>query len=65
MRMTYRTAYSLGLDAANLQMRRAGRTAWNEDDATLPHAPGTCTSHSAWSIRAYARNSLALEPHGL
>ena len=33
--MTYRIAYSLGLDAANRQMQRAGRTAWNEDDANL------------------------------
>ncbi len=35
MRMTYRIAYSLGLDAANRQMQQAGRSAWNEDDASL------------------------------
>ena len=35
MRMNYRIAYSLGLDAANRQMSQAGRTAWNEDDAAL------------------------------
>ncbi len=33
--MTHQTAYSLGLDAANDQMRQAGRIAWNEDDAEL------------------------------
>ncbi len=35
MRMTYRIAYSLGLDAANRQMQQAGRAAWNEEDAEL------------------------------
>jgi len=35
MRMTYSIALSLGLDAANRQMRQAGRTVWNEDDAGL------------------------------
>ena len=35
MRMTYKIAYSIGLDAANRQMHSAGRTAWNEGDATL------------------------------
>ena len=33
--MTYRIAYSLGLDAANQQMRAANRSAWNEGDAAL------------------------------
>ena len=33
--MTYQITYSLGLDAANRQMQQAGRTAWNEDDASL------------------------------
>ena len=36
--MTYRIAYSAGLDAANRQMRSAGRAAWNEDDANLAAA---------------------------
>ena len=35
MRTTYRIAYSLGMDAADLQMQARGRTAWNEDDANL------------------------------
>ena len=35
MRMTYAIAYSLGLDAGNRQMRQAGRTVWNEEDADL------------------------------
>ena len=35
MRMTYRIAYSLGLDAANQQMRAANRSAWNDGDAAL------------------------------
>lgn len=38
MRMTYGIAYSLGLDAANRQMRLAGRIAWNEEDAHLAAA---------------------------
>ena len=55
--MTYRIAYSLGLDAANRQMQRAGRTSWNEDDANL--AAHTLNLHSlpVWSIRASARSS--------
>ena len=43
MRMTYSIAYSLGLDAANRQMRTAGRTTWNEEDADL--AASTLNSH--------------------
>ena len=35
MRVTYRIAHSLGLDAANQQMRAANRSAWNEQDAAL------------------------------
>jgi hypothetical protein len=35
MRMTYQIAHSAGIDAANKQMRLAGRTAWNEEDAAL------------------------------
>ena len=31
-RMTYRMAMAAGQDAANRQMRAAGRTAWNEED---------------------------------
>ena len=38
MRLTYGIAYSLGLDAANRQMRKAGRTTWNEQDAQLASA---------------------------
>ena len=36
--MTYRIAYSLGLDAANRRMRQAGRISWNEEDAELAAA---------------------------
>ncbi len=43
MRMTYRIAYSLGLDAANRQMSQDGRTAWNEEDAAL--ASHTLNTH--------------------
>ena len=35
MRMTCQIAHSLGLDAANRQMRQNGRTGWNEDDTEL------------------------------
>ncbi len=38
MRMTYQIAYSLGLDAADRQMRKAGRTVWIEQDAQLAAA---------------------------
>ena len=38
MIMTYRIAHSAGMDAANRQMRAAGRTAWNEEDAALAAA---------------------------
>lgn len=38
MTMTYRIAHSAGMDAANRQMRAAGRTAWNERDAALAAA---------------------------
>lgn len=38
MRMTYAIAYSLGLEAANPQMRQAGRIDWNEEDAKLAAA---------------------------
>ena len=33
--MTHRIAFSLGMDAANQQMRAANRSAWNERDAAL------------------------------
>ncbi len=45
MRMTHSIAYSLGLDAANRQMRTARRRTWNEEDAepcriyAQPHFP--------------------------
>lgn len=32
---TYGLAHAAGWDAANKQMREAGRTVWNEDDANL------------------------------
>jgi len=35
MKMTYRIAHSLGMDAANQQMRDNGRAVWNEDDYNL------------------------------
>lgn len=35
MDMTYKIAHSAGMDAADRQMKAAGRTAWNEDDAQL------------------------------
>ncbi len=38
MTMTYRIAHSLGTDAANNQMRAAGRTAWSQEDAALAAA---------------------------
>ncbi len=38
MKMTYRIAHSAGMDAANRQMRAAGRTAWNQEDAALAAA---------------------------
>jgi hypothetical protein len=33
--MTYKLAMAAGRDAANRQMRAAGRSAWNEDDCAL------------------------------
>ena len=38
MRMTYGIAYSFGLEAANLQMRQAGRAVWSKQDAELAAA---------------------------
>ena len=38
MKMTYRIAHSIGTDAADRQMRAAGRIAWNEEDAELATA---------------------------
>jgi hypothetical protein len=35
MKMTYTIAHAAGWDAANKQMRAAGRTAWNEEDYNL------------------------------
>lgn len=32
IQMTYQLAMAIGQDAANLRMRKAGRTAWNEED---------------------------------
>ena len=33
--ITYELAHAAGTDAANRQMRKAGRTAWSEDDYNL------------------------------
>ena len=57
MRMTYRIAYSLGMDAANDQMQQAGRTAWNEEYPDL--ATRTLTLHFplCMELPAYARIS--------
>ncbi|MGI4756061.1 MAG: hypothetical protein ACRYGF_04340 [Janthinobacterium lividum] len=38
MKMTYRIAHSIGVDAANQQMRDQGRTVWSEDDYNLAAA---------------------------
>ena len=38
MKMTYRIAHALGSDAANRQMKEAGRTGWNEEDYILAAA---------------------------
>lgn len=35
MKMTYRIAHSAGMDAANQQMRTAGRTRWSKEDAAI------------------------------
>lgn len=35
MTLTRSLCHALGTDAANRQMRKAGRAAWNEDDADL------------------------------
>ena len=35
MTMNGKVAYSLGMDAANKQMRADGRTEWNEEDYNL------------------------------
>lgn len=35
MTATYKIAMAAGRDAANKQMRQAGRTSWNEDDWNL------------------------------
>jgi hypothetical protein len=54
--MDYKLAMAAGRDAANRQMRKAGRTAWNEDDwntaASLVQrlldgveAPAACQPH--------------------
>ena len=38
MTMTYRIAHAAGTDAANRQMRAAGRDTWNQEDAALAAA---------------------------
>jgi len=50
MRMTYAIAYSLGLNAGDRQMRQAGRTVWNKDDAGF--AARTLTHHLSPDIKA-------------
>ena len=35
MKMTYKLAHAAGWDAANANMRKAGRSAWNEEDAQI------------------------------
>ena len=32
LKMTYEIAHTIGMDAGNRAMRKAGRAAWNEDD---------------------------------
>ncbi len=61
MRMTHQTAYSLGLDAANDQMRQAGRIAWNEDDAEL--AAHTMNLHFPLCGRARGESHEHLQDH--
>ncbi|MGI4756939.1 MAG: hypothetical protein ACRYGF_08825 [Janthinobacterium lividum] len=38
MKMTYRIAHLLGMDAANQQMQKNGRTVWSKEDYNLAAA---------------------------
>lgn len=38
IKITYHLAMAAGQDAANRQMRKAGRTAWSEEDYNLAAA---------------------------
>ena len=46
MTMSYRIAHSTGIDAVNQQMRAAGHTNWNEEDA----APAAATLHRLYPL---------------